>query len=72
MKKCKTCKFWERGHNGVYNSDNYGTCCHPISEGDSFNDFIPLCEGCVDARDKIDNFEFVTGENFGCVNHKNK
>ena len=75
MGKCSTCNFWNEGHNGVYESDFHGTCTLLTNEANkviTLNDIIPLCEGCVNVTDRVSGFEFVTGQNFGCVRYKKR
>ena len=70
MKTCKNCKNWNKGHEGMWQSENFGNCELLNNGQDSngnYNIIVGLCEGCVNVVDKVDNFEFVTGENFGCV-----
>jgi len=73
MGKCKNCNHWNRGHSGVYDSDNYG-CCNLLTYEtiETTNSVVPLCEGCVGVRSRVEDFELVTGITFGCVNWKKK
>lgn len=73
MKTCRTCKHWKKGHDGMNDPECYGYCKYLTEDiDDSYSDIIPLCEGCVSVRFRVNDFQFVTGYNFGCVNWKKK
>jgi len=73
MNTCKNCKHWAGGHDGYWSNVN-GSCSVlqqqvNVKKKDAL--VIGLVEGAVDVKDRINTFEFITQENFGCV-HFNK
>jgi hypothetical protein len=73
MKKiCKNCRYWQNGHEAFYASDLFGIC-KVLNRNINVLDFslpVGIVEGCVNVEDRCDTFEYVTGENFGCVHFK--
>lgn len=77
MKRCKNCRYWMQGHDGMVEENKYGhcnffNCLHYNDPENEYNTIIGLCEGCVDVKHKVEDFEFVTGIDFGCINWKKK
>lgn len=73
MRKCKNCVFWESPHEGYWESKKMGNCLlmKPDATRMTENSGVyGLLEGCVDVFDKRPDFEFITGENFGCIHFK--
>lgn len=78
MKTCKYCKYWQSPHEGYWEPSKMGNCTLLVDGAPSVTK-VPsnslvygLVEGCVDVFDKRPDFEFVTGENFGCIHFKKK
>lgn len=74
MGNCKNCKWWQSPHEGYWDANKFGNCnvLNNQQVSDSQNNVYGLLEGCVDVFDKRPDFEFVTGENFGCIHFKKK
>ena len=68
-KICKNCLFWKKGHNCFLESESFGSC--DVLDGskqvDGTTRVVGVVEGCLDVKEKCFSFEFVTGENFGCL-----
>lgn len=62
---CKNCKFWKSPHEGMWQSEEWGTC-NKIFGGSA----VVLCEGCVEISNRVSDPEIVTLESFGCNQFK--
>ena len=72
MKKkiCINCSHWASPHEGMVDSNDYGTCnllSNLVTE--SPDDIRGVVEGCVSVYNRTEDFEFVTGKDFGCIYH---
>jgi hypothetical protein len=74
-KICRNCKHWQSPHEGYWEAQEMGACAvfmNEVERTEGNNSVYGLLEGCVDVFDKRPDFEFVTGERFGCIHFKKR
>lgn len=69
-KICKNCIYWKSPHYGMVFEYLWGSCSK-LRQPEA-NGVTALCEGCIDVRDRVDDVEYLSGANFGCINFKKK
>lgn len=75
--RCKSCEYWDSPHDGYWDGEKFGTCkLLNSTEGAqkiaNYAGVYGLVEGCVNVQDRTDDFEFVTGESFGCIHFERR
>ena len=52
----------------MYDDHAWGSCS-AIETASPMGRVTAICEGCVDVAARVDDMEFVTHKNFGCVKY---
>jgi hypothetical protein len=68
--KCLSCKHWNAGHDGVWDSEDWGSCEKINNPEEGKPNLFCIVEGCVDVADRTIDPDYITHKTFGCVQYK--
>lgn len=51
---------------GMWDDEQWGCCARHTDSSAVNTKILGLCEGCVNVRNRVNDFEFITHESFAC------
>lgn len=66
-KTCQECLFWVQKYESLLDVEIWATCTRLTECNHNDEMIIPFCEGGVHVKSKVDQLNFLTRNDFGCI-----